>query len=70
MAPTHRRSSSEESLEEKKALESIDEEIKTITQKPKEKKKVDKLAMKALANFGKQAKEEKKEDNKAAADQE
>ena len=31
MDPTHRRSSSEESLEEKKALESIDEEIKTIT---------------------------------------
>ena len=52
---TLRRSDSEESLEERKALESIDEEIKTITKPSKPKQKVDKLALKALASFGMEA---------------
>ena len=50
-----RRSDSQESLEERKALESIDEEIKTITKPSKPKQKVDKLALKALASFGMEA---------------
>ena len=60
-----RRSDSEESLEERKALESIDEEIKTITKPSKPKQKVDKLALKALASFGKEASEKMQEEDKS-----